>query len=59
MLNNISYIMYYSTTIKGFFSNVIWLNYGPGSSVGTTTDYGLGGPGSNPGRDEIFRTRPD
>jgi len=41
MLNNISYIMYYSTTIKVFFfSNVIWLNYGPGSSVGTTTDCG-------------------
>jgi len=28
---------------------------GPGSSVGITTDYGLDGPGSNPGRDEIFR----
>jgi len=28
---------------------------GPGSSVGITTDYGLDGPGSNPGGDEIFR----
>jgi len=28
---------------------------GPGSSVGTVTDYGLDGPGSNPGWDEIFR----
>ena len=28
---------------------------GPGSSVGITTDYGLEGPGSNPGGDEIFR----
>jgi len=28
---------------------------GPGSSVGTVTDYGLEGPGSNPGGDEIFR----
>jgi len=28
---------------------------GPGSSVGEPTDYGLDGPGSNPGRDEIFR----
>ena len=28
---------------------------GPGSSVGTATDYGLDGPGSNPGEDEIFR----
>ena len=26
-----------------------------GSSVGTPTDYGLDGPGSNPGGDEIFR----
>ena len=28
---------------------------GAGSSVGIATDYGLGGPGSNPGGDEIFR----
>ena len=28
---------------------------GPSSSVGITTDYGLDGPGSNPGGDEIFR----
>ena len=27
---------------------------GQGSSVGITTDYGLDGPGSNPGEDEIF-----
>jgi len=27
----------------------------PGSSVGIGTDYGLEGPGSNPGGDEIFR----
>ena len=26
-----------------------------GSSVGVATDYGLDGPGSNPGGDEIFR----
>ena len=31
------------------------LNSGPGSSVGIATDYGLDGPGSNPGGDEIFR----
>ena len=30
-------------------------NCGPGSSVGIATDYGLDGPGSNPGLDEIFR----
>ena len=28
---------------------------GPGSSVGIATDYGLNGPGSNPGGYEIFR----
>ena len=27
---------------------------GLGSSVGIVTDYGLDGPGSNPGGDEIF-----
>ena len=33
----------------------IYFYCGLGSSVGMTTDYGLGGPGSNPGGDEIFR----
>ena len=37
----------------------IWLDLhllvGPGSSVGIAIDYGLVGPGSNPGGDEIFR----
>ena len=28
---------------------------GTGSSVGIATDYGLDGPGSNPGGNEIFR----
>ena len=28
---------------------------GPGSLVGIATDYGLEGPGSNPGEDKIFR----
>ena len=31
------------------------LIHGPGSSVGIATDYGLDGPGSNTGGDEIFR----
>ena len=31
----------------------VWLF--PGSSVGIVTDYGLDGPVSNPGGDEIFR----
>ena len=30
-------------------------SYGPGSSVGIATDYGLGGLGTNPGGDEVFR----
>jgi len=34
---------------------VLTLIHGPGSSVGIATDYGLDGPGSNPGGDEIFR----
>jgi len=28
---------------------------GPDSSIGIATHYGLDGPGSNPGGDEIFR----
>jgi len=30
------------------------MGVGPGSSVGLVTDYGLDGPGSNPGVDEMF-----
>ena len=37
-----------------FISRIITV-CGPGSSVGIATDYGLEGPGSNPGRDEILR----
>ena len=38
------------------FFKFIQIKYcGPGSSVGIATDYGLDGPGSNPGGDEIFR----
>ena len=36
-------------------SRIIMSVCGPGSSVGIATDYGLDGPGSNPGGDEIFR----
>jgi len=40
--------------------NIYIYIYGPGSSVGLATDYGLEGSGSNPGGDEIFRpSRPD
>ena len=36
--------------------NYVSTNYesGPGISVGITTEYGLDGPGSNPGGDEVF-----
>ena len=34
---------------------VVMFICGSGSSVGIVTDYGLDGPGSNPGGDEIFR----
>ena len=33
----------------------IIITCGLGRSVGIVTDYGLEGPGSNPGGDEIFR----
>ena len=34
---------------------ILYVYRGPGSSVARATDYGLDGPGSNPGGDEIFR----
>ena len=34
--------------------NVLAVLSGPGSSLIIATDYGLDGPGSNPGGDEIF-----
>ena len=40
---------------KNIILNYRYPNSGPGSSVGIATDYGLDGPGSNPGWDEIFR----
>ena len=39
---------------QGFFSWYVLSLCGPGSSVGIATDYGLDGPGSNPGVDKIF-----
>ena len=32
-----------------------YIHCGPGSSVGVATDYGVDGPGSSSGGDEIFR----
>jgi len=36
-------------------STLFLVKCGPGNSVGIATDYGLDGPGSNPGGDEISR----
>jgi len=44
-----------SPTIYIYIYIYIYIVCGPGSSVGIATDYGLDGPGSNPGGDEIFR----
>ena len=44
--------------IDAFISTHMHTLCGPGSSVGIATDYGLGGPGSNPGGEEIS-ARPD
>jgi len=43
--------------LKSQFNIKIYKNIicGPDSLVGITADYGLDGPGSNPGGDEIFR----
>ena len=38
-----------------YFTTLYHTRRGPGSSVGTATDYGLDGSGSNPGGEEIFR----
>jgi len=42
-----------------YFLRKLFVTRGPGSSVGIAIRYGLDGPGSNPGGDEIFRTCPD
>jgi len=39
----------------GIFPEYSSINGGPGILVVIATDYGLDGPGSNPGGDEIFR----
>jgi hypothetical protein len=36
------------------YTSAMSSSYGPGSSVGIATDYGLDGPGSNAGGDKIF-----
>ena len=42
--------------LSSFTENYCQIMCGPGSSVGIATDYGLDGPGSNSGGDEIFRS---
>jgi hypothetical protein len=51
-------IMYLNpATIYSFQFQLDYLfKCGPDSSIGIATDYGLDGPGSNPGGSEIFRT---
>ena len=44
-----------SACCKPVFHFDIRMHSGPDSSVGIATDYGLDGPGSNSGGDEIFR----
>jgi len=47
-------------SLFGSLTAVKYVMGGPGSSVGIATDYGLDGPVSNPGGEEIFRpSRPD
>ena len=52
--------MYINSRVKvDLLFNFFLQYYGPGSSVGIVTGYGLNGPGSNTGGGEIFRSCPD
>jgi len=59
VLDNIGFIMrnLFISNFCTFF--IFWFGHlhscRPDSSVGLATNYGLDGPGSNPGGDEIFR----
>ena len=50
----IFYIYIYILSISICVCLYIYI-HGPGSSVGIATGYGLDGPGSDPGGNEIFR----
>ena len=52
---NGEYIYVRADGILHIFTPTIGMGGGLGSSGGIGTDYGLDGPGSNPGWDEIFR----
>ena len=43
------------TTADTVLLLLLLLYFRPGSSVGIAADYGLDGPGSSPGEEEIFR----
>jgi len=48
-------VIYIIVTFDLWISMIYLYKYGPGSSVGIATDYGMDCPGSNPSRDKIFR----
>jgi len=48
-------LLLYYTLLRRTNSVFYFVGFGPGSSVGIATNYGLVGSGSNPGEDEIFR----
>jgi len=51
-----TYVLNHTRKKHGSDIPIIYFNpCGPGSSVDTTTDYGLEGSESDPGGDEIFR----
>ena len=52
-IHRVSFDIYIYTYIYIYI--YIYIYSGLGSSVGIATDYGLDGPGSHPGGDEIFR----
>ena len=55
VLNCFHCILYSLYCVFCIVSSMYIYSCGPGSSVGIATDYGLDGPGSNPGGDEILR----
>ena len=52
---HIAYFTPKVTNIHSEYVTLIAFSCGPGNSVGMAIDYGLDGPGSNPGGDEIYR----
>jgi len=49
------YLCFIFLNLNKILRAVLANHCGSGSSVGIATNYGLDGPGSNPGGDEIFR----